>query len=186
MPDWLVHVLTSATTAAATVAAAVWFIQHYVLGRMRHHFDVRLEEVRQEHREVLEGAKPLTAEATLRRENYLNSKRDAFYEALSLLARSLASRTWEGDGAVGIVPANRPVEQNHPSESEVNECLAKLTIYTDRYDIVQEFASCLVSARPGDLTMLAGRMRQDMGYGDSVVTPEKTVYYYAGPTAEGG
>lgn len=44
----------------------------------------------------LQELQPLTAEQILRKENYLNSKKDVFFESIGLINRRFASSEWNG------------------------------------------------------------------------------------------
>lgn len=42
MPNWLIKILTS----AATVGAASWLIQQFVVGKIKYEFDAKLEKIK--------------------------------------------------------------------------------------------------------------------------------------------
>ena len=159
MPEWLQIVITY----GVVTAAAVWIIKKYVLGSIKHYFDRRLEAL-----------KPLTAEETLRRQNYLNSKRDAFFDAVELVSKHLAAVPWSGSD----VPLDRSLHGNRPSESEVNTCLAKLSLYSDDPEIPEAFLSCFSNASPDSLGHFINRLREDLGYGTLTSDPKDYKYCF--------
>lgn len=159
MPDWLQTVIAS----SAVTAAAIWIIQRYVLARIKHDFDLRLEAL-----------KPLTAEDTLKRQNYLNSKRDAFFDAVAVVSRHLEAVPWSGSD----IPADRPVSGQRPSEAEVNTCLAKLSLYSDDPAIPEAFLSCFADVSPVSLGHFIDQLRRDLGYGALPSAAERYKYFF--------
>jgi len=110
----------------------------------------------------LESIKPLTAEATLRRENYVNSKQDAYFVAIGIMSRWLAAVTTP----VGKPGSTPPEATNKPSEAEVNATKAKLLLYTDDPRVIAQYDSLFADSRNvvrtfGQFVQLA---RNDMGY----------------------
>lgn len=160
MPDWLQHVLTSATVTGASI----WIIQKYLLVKIKHDFDLKLERI-----------KPLTAEETLRRQNYLNSKRDAYFEAAATLCRHLEAAEWNGPD----VPKDRITTGSRPTEAEINGCLAKLALYSDDPEIAKGFMVAFQNASPASLGIFLNRLRQDLGYGELPTAPEDYGYVFA-------
>lgn len=160
MPDWLLQLLTSATVTAVSL----WVVQSYFLSKVKHDFDLKLEKI-----------KPLTAEETLRRQNYLNSKREVFIEAARMVCRHLEAADWAGPQA----PNDRVQSGTKPTEMEINLCLAKLAIYSDDPKIVREFMTCFEFTSAYSLGQFLERLRLDLGYGKLAVTPEKYVYAFA-------
>lgn len=160
MPEWLQQLLTS----AAVTGASIWVIQKYLLAKIKHDFDLKLERI-----------KPLTAEDTLRRQNYLNSKRDAYFEATQILCRHMEAAEWNGPD----VPADRIVGDVKPTESEINGCLAKLALYSDDPQIAQEFMNCFLTVSPASLGIFLNRLRMDLGYDKLPTNPEEYGYVFA-------
>ena len=160
MPEWLQHVLTTATVTGASI----FIIQKYLLARIKHDFDLKLEKIR-----------PLTAEETLRRENFLNAKRDAFYEAISVVNQFLEAVPWEGPD----VPPDRPVRGERPSEATVNVCLAKISMFCDDGDIPTAFLACFQNASPVSLGEFVSLLRRDLGYGDLPFDSKDYKRYFA-------
>ncbi|MCW1916793.1 hypothetical protein OJ996_24610 [Luteolibacter sp. GHJ8] len=158
-PEWLQQALVSATTTGA----AIWIIQKYALAKIKHDFDLKLENL-----------KPLTAEETLRRENYLNSKRDAFFEVTATLGRYMESSEWDGPD----VPPSRTSQCTKPSEAEINGCMAKLALYSDSPEILTEFTQCFQTISSVSFGRLLSLMRQDLGYGALPIDPESYKYVF--------
>jgi hypothetical protein len=79
--------------------------------------------------------KPLTAQETLKRQNFLNAKRDVYYEAIEIANREYAYI--EFTNADGKVMTNYPRDRGtkKPTEFEVNSCFSKLCIYSDNPNI---------------------------------------------------
>lgn len=70
---------------------------------------------------------PITAAEILKKENFLNSKRDTYFQALELLNRNLSNSEFITNGIVSD-STNRIRGGNYPSELEVNSCFSKLCI----------------------------------------------------------
>ncbi|MCO6059827.1 hypothetical protein NG726_24595 [Pseudomonas sp. MOB-449] len=128
---------------------------------------------RGEHRADLESM-PVTASAVLRVENHLNAKRDAYYEAITVLTRFSASVTWSGPD----VPIDRVPESNRPLESEVNSCVAKLSMFSDDSDIPLEYIKSFQDMSPVTLGRVIDLMRRDLGYGSLPFDYDCYLYHY--------
>jgi len=105
---------------------------------------------------------PLQAESTLRRQNYLNSKRDAYYEAVDVMMR------WMGAVDISPAPSWRVPQGTIPTERDVNLAKAKLVLFMDKEEVVAQFDSFFASSANtirtfGQFVKLA---RMDMGYAD--------------------
>ena len=141
----------------------------YIPSAVQHGFDVKLEHI-----------KPLTAEEILKRENFLNSKRDVYFEALELVSRNLACSNWSLQNPNMV----RTEDLIYPTEVEVNTVLAKLTIFTNDPQIPRKFAELF----PGgdrkvvikDIGNFVNILREDMGYGGSGISDEKYIYAFIG------
>lgn len=157
MPDWVLTVVVSVLTSGVANAAATWLIQQYFLAKIKHDLDLKLE-----------AAKPLTAEETLRRQNNLNSKRDAFFEAISLVNRHHAAVEWSGPD----IPSDRKLSGTRPTESEVNTCYAKLCLFSKDPQIPIRFFTCFGAASAVSVGEFVSLLRQELGYGELPFSPE--------------
>ena len=125
---------------------------------------------------------PLTAEATLKKENFLNSKRETYFTALNLINRYLANSTWSGTNIPDKKYGRNPGEPM-PTETEVNTCYAKICLYTENKQILNCFVDFFGKSRsnkttPMLLSELTNLMRLDLGYGNSLLDPKKEEYNY--------
>ena len=118
-------------------------------------------------------AKPLTASEVLKAENYLNAKRDAYYEAIRILTRFSASVVWSGPD----IPINRDIEDARPDESEVNACIAKISIFTDDPQIPSKYIEVFQNMSAPALGELIHLIRRDLGYGDLPLKPQDYSYH---------
>jgi hypothetical protein len=159
MPEWLQQVLTS----SIVTGASIWSVQKHLLSKIKHDFDLKLEKI-----------KPLTAEETLRRQNFLNSKRDAYFEAAETLCRHLETTNWSGPD----VPKERLITGEKPTEAQINGCLAKLALYTEDSEILREFIAAFENASPASLGSFLNRLRKDLGYGELPVPANKYGYVF--------
>lgn len=146
MPEWLQVMLSSATVTAA----ALLVVQHYLVARITHRFDLKIEAL-----------KPVTAEEFLRRESFVSAKRSAFYEAVAVVCAYLQAVEWSGPQ----VPPDRLPVGALPSESEVNIVLAKLAMFAGDASIHDGFLACFQGASPVRLGEFVALLRKDLGYG---------------------
>ncbi len=160
MNEWI----TTALSSACVTGASIWVIQKYLLGRIRFDFDRKLEEL-----------KPLTAEAILMRGNFLNAKRDAYYEALDVVNKFLEAIPWSGPD----IPEDRPQAGHVPTEAAVNSCLAKLSMFCDDPEIPEKFLGCFQTASAVSLGHFVSSLRKDLGYGDLPGDPEDYKRFFA-------
>lgn len=160
MNDWIANMLGSATVTGI----AILVINQYVVGRIKHEFDCRIEAL-----------KPLTAEETLRRENFLNAKRDAFYDAILVLSQFLEAVSWSGPN----IPQDRPVQGKRPTEAVVNTCLAKISMFCDDPEIPNAFLKCFQNASPVSLGQFVNRLRQDLGYKELPFDPNEYKRFFS-------
>ena len=80
---------------------------------------------------------PTTAAETLKKENYISSKRDTYFEAISLVNRAFSDfKFTDIKNGPNII---RIKGTTYPTEFEVNSCLSKLYLYTDNPDIITSF-----------------------------------------------
>ena len=110
----------------------------------------------------MESLRPRVAEETLRSENLVNSKRDAYYEAIGVMSRYMAATAEYADNPKRVPPGKTTA----PTEAEVNAAKAKLVLHTDDPRVVSQFDSLLVESNNlirtfGQFIQLA---REDMGY----------------------
>ncbi|MBL4701057.1 MAG: hypothetical protein JKX85_07350 [Phycisphaeraceae bacterium] len=159
MSDWLEIVLGAGTATAI----AILIIQAYILNRSKHNFDLKLEKL-----------KPLTAEDILRRQNFLNSKRDAFFDEVDIVCKHLGSVPWNGPD----IPMDRVLSGDRPSESEVNTCQAKLAIYSDDPEILEKFQKCFGKASSVLVGEFLNQLRKDLGYEALKVEPGNYKYIF--------
>jgi hypothetical protein len=123
----------------------------------------------------LKELEPLKAEQILRKENYLNSKRDVFFELIGLINRRLASSKWNGPQ----VPKNRTVENTKPTEVEINSCFSKLNLYVDNKVILEKYPYLFSGdSNPVEVGKFISLLRNDLGYGDSIINSEKYSYIF--------
>lgn len=123
----------------------------------------------------LKDYEPLTAEEILRKENFLNSKRDAFFETIQLLSKSFASTSWTGDQ----IPKNRIPESSRPTEVEINSCFSKLCLYVDNKEILEKFPYLFTSnSSPTTIGNYISLLREDLGYGESIIDSTKFPYIF--------
>ena len=76
---------------------------------------------------------PLTAAQTSMKENFINSKREAYYDAIKVLSRQFASTHLAGEG----VPSSR-LEEQPPTESEINQTIMKLALFSENSEILEK------------------------------------------------
>lgn len=123
----------------------------------------------------LKDYEPLTAEKMLKRENYLNSKRELFFVLINLLNRNLAAAIWTGPEA----PKNRILEGSRPTEVEINSCFSKLCLYVDDKKILKDFPYIFTDdVSPSRVGEYINLLRKDLGYGEGVITPDKYPYVF--------
>jgi hypothetical protein len=126
--------------------------------------------------------KPLTAAETLKRENFLNAKRDVYYEAIEIANREYAFIEFtDGKGNVTI-KYQRDRGTSKPSEFEVNTCFSKLCIYSDNKEILMLYKKFFLrdpNAKPIQiLEDFVNLLRKDLGYGDGIIEARKNEYEY--------
>lgn len=167
MLGFLAHVIGS----GAVTVLLLFIIKRYIVEWTKHEFDVRLEEVQQRHREILEKMRPLTAEETLRRENYLNSKLKAYYEAIELLLEMIAAHRAKPS-------TSAPSVSSAPGEFNINSCTSKMALFSDDPEILKQFWKCIQTPSPADIAVFISMLRKDLGYGQLVIKPEHYVYIF--------
>jgi len=116
--------------------------------------------------------KPLTAAETLKRENFLNAKRDVYFEAIELANRVIGQFGLRQPGEPKIKKV-RNVGSEFPTKFEVNTCFAKLCIYSDNKEIVRLFKEIIKThdeTKPvAALEAFVNLLRKDLGYGEGII-----------------
>lgn len=148
MLELLWNVLASGIGTAAAIL---------VVAKVKHHFE------------------PLTAVETLRRENFLNSQRDVYFEAAAILCRHLEHAEWNGPD----VPSDRQIPTGQkPTEAEINGCSAKLVLYSDDPEIPREFINACGICSVASLFEFLSRLRKDLGYKELNIHPNEYLYLW--------
>lgn len=115
---------------------------------------------------------PITAAETLKRENFLNAKRDTYFEAINILNRNLAYTSFTVDGKLSDT-TNRNIGGTYPSDIEINSCFSKLCIYSDNSEIPLLYQKMFLSdsSRRPILQMVTfiNLVRRDLGYGNAII-----------------
>jgi len=123
---------------------------------------------------------PLTAAETLKKENFLNAKRDTYFEAISILNRALINDSFIENGKVSD-NLNRNPGSEYPNDLEINSCFSKLCIYSDDKEVLDLYRKLFLArdstSRPIlDMRNFIIHLRQDLGYGDIKIDPTKDEY----------
>jgi len=116
---------------------------------------------------------PYTAEETLRRENFLNAKRDVYFQAIEILNKNLANSEFTINGKL-VDTSDRYRGCKYPTELEVNSCFSKLCIYSNDKEIPLTFYKLFntdnKSIRPiMEMSKFVNLLRKDMGYGEKII-----------------
>lgn len=115
---------------------------------------------------------PLTAAETLKKENFLNAKRDTYFEAINILNRELAHTSFIVDGKLTDT-TNRNIGGSYPTDVEINSCFSKLCIYSDNPEIPLIYQKMFISAsvnRPIlQMVTFINLVRKDLGYGGAII-----------------
>lgn len=125
---------------------------------------------------------PITAAETLKRENFLNAKRDTYFEAIQIANRILAHTEFTLNG-VASDTSNRIRGTNYPTEYEYNNCFAKLCIYAENKNIpilFREMAINNSNEKKPVLLMIEfiKLIREDLGYGKPLIDSTDDNYKY--------
>jgi hypothetical protein len=161
-------------TTSVLTSALLGLLVQYLMGKLKHDLNVNLENIKHELNVELEKVKPFTAEETLKKQNYINSKRETFFEALELLNKFHESTPWSGPD----IPKDRPISNTRPSESEVNTVVAKMALYSDSAVIVMKYLDCFNNASPVLIGHLMNLMRIDLGYGELPFNPDEYLRFF--------
>lgn len=116
---------------------------------------------------------PLTAAETLKRENFLNAKRDTYFEAITILNRDLAHTDFTVDGKLADT-TNRNIGGTYPTDIEINSCFSKLCIYSDNPQIPLTYQKIFNTSDPTikpvlEMVTFINLVRQYLGYGDAII-----------------
>ena len=115
---------------------------------------------------------PLTAAETLKKENFLNAKRDAYYEAINILNRNLANSSFTVNGQLSDT-SNRNIGGTYPSDVEINSCFSKLCIYSDNPEIPIIYQRLFLNNKNVRLILemvtFINLVRNDLGYGAAII-----------------
>ncbi|HUM97950.1 MAG TPA: hypothetical protein PK275_08840 [Chitinophagaceae bacterium] len=116
---------------------------------------------------------PLTAAETLKKENFLNSKRDTYFQAIDILNRNLANSEFTING-IASDTSNRKRGGSYPTELEINSCFSKLCIYSDDEKIPLTFYKLFdtndKNLRPIlEMSIFINLVRKDLGYGNAII-----------------
>ena len=80
---------------------------------------------------------PDTAAETLKRENYISSKKDTYFETINIVNRIFSD--FKFSNIKNDSNYVRLKGTTYPTEFEVNSCLSKLYLYTDNEQIISSF-----------------------------------------------
>ncbi len=116
---------------------------------------------------------PVTAAETLKRENFLNAKRDTYYEAIDILNRTLANSPFTIDGKL-VDTTNSNIGGTYPNDIEINSCFSKLCIYSDNSRIPTTYQRLFNTSDPSikpvlEMVTFINLVRQDLGYGEAII-----------------
>jgi len=115
---------------------------------------------------------PLTAAETLKKENFLNAKRDTYFEAINILNRELAHTSFIVDGKL-IDTTNRNIGSSYPTDVEINSCFSKLCIYSDNPEIPLIYQKMFINVSTNrpilQMVTFINLVRSDLGYGGAII-----------------
>ena len=115
---------------------------------------------------------PLTAAETLKKENFLNAKRDTYYQAIDILNRNLAHTSFTVGGKL-VDTINSNIGGSYPSDIEINTCFSKLCIYSDNPKIPLTYQKLFLNdtaMKPVlEMVTFINLVRQDLGYGVAII-----------------
>jgi hypothetical protein len=123
---------------------------------------------------------PITAAEVLKRENYLNSKKEVYFEAISLLNRYFANIDFTNSN---IHKSVRKRGMDYPSETEVNSCFSKLCIYSNDKNIPLTFQKIFLN-KDGkvfiikEMSNIVSLIRADLSYDKIDLDSTKDEYLY--------
>ena len=125
---------------------------------------------------------PITAAETLKKENFLNAKRDTYFDAIDILNRNFANSEFTINGVVSDT-TDRNRGGTYPTELEVNSCFSKLCIYSDNKQIPMIFQKLFItndkSLRPVlEMVTFINLVREDLGYGVAIIDTVQDRYKF--------
>lgn len=125
---------------------------------------------------------PLTAEETLRRENFLNAKRDTYFQAIDILNRAFANTDFIENGKLSD-PSHRNRGGQYPTELEVNSCFSKLCIYSSNKEILSTYRKLFNTndkqLKPVlEMGKFINLLRKDLGYESINVDPYQNEFQF--------
>jgi len=123
-----------------------------------------------------------TAIDILTAQNKLNSKKEVYFEAISILNRYLSDKALYLPHRAPDT-ANRKTRGTYPTEIEINNCFAKLCIYSDNSEIPTLYRELLTDtgkyARPIlKMEQVVNMMRDDLGNGVAIIDTVGDRYKY--------
>ncbi|MBJ2175455.1 hypothetical protein JBL43_14480 [Aureibaculum sp. A20] len=135
----------------------------------------KIEKVKHEYLKKINNMQPFTASEILKKENYLNSKRDIIYQSVNLMSREFASKKWIGKQ----VPKNRKIDEKRPTESEINDCFGKLCIFVDDEKVLKQYFKIFgTQSSAADWGIYLDLVRKDLDYGNVSISPELFPYFF--------
>lgn len=126
---------------------------------------------------------PITAAEILKKESFIENKKQVYQESINLINRGFANLKWKNK----LIPNSEMLKRNagtkYPSEIEVNNCFAKLCIYSENDEIVTMFRKFFDKKNfPKIPTLTMGNyinlVRADLGYGNGIINPSSDDYQY--------
>ena len=125
---------------------------------------------------------PLTSAEKLKKENFLNSKRDVYFQAIELLNRNLANSEMSNRGTIPDT-SNRNRGGKYPTEIEINSCFSKLCIYSDDEKIPLTFLKVFdtddIKLKPIlEMSSFINLLRKDLGYGVAIIDTAQDRYKF--------
>ena len=125
---------------------------------------------------------PITAAETLKKENFLNAKRDIYFKAIDIVNRSLANSDFTINDVLQDT-TNRNRGGEYPTELEINSCFSKLCIYSDNSEIPMTFQKLFLTnnedLRPIlEMVTFINLLREDLGYGEAIIDTIQDKYKY--------
>ncbi len=92
---------------------------------------------------------PIIAESVLKKQNFINSKKETYSQAIDIITRFFATTDWKINGK-SIMPQNRNIGGTPPTELEMNACMIKLYFYSPNDSIPKSFKKILLPLKPNE------------------------------------
>lgn len=158
--EFLTNILSQVIIQVILLGVIVFFFQRYVENKWA----------------------PLTAEETLKRSNFLNSKKDTYFQAIDILNRALANSEFVENGKKSD-SSHRNRGGKYPTELEVNSCYSKLCIYSSDKEIPKIYRKLFITndqqLKPIlEMGIFINLLRKDLGYEDTIVDPRNNEYQF--------